>query len=286
MNDVTFVIKTFERKNRLIKLLKSIEKYYANIPIIIVDDSKKNYKNYICNRFKNLKIKYIVEKYDVGLSKGRNILIKNVNTDYFLLCDDDFEFDERTNLETAKNYLVNYDLDIVGGNVYNRISFDSLYSMLWILKKPQRIKKVIKNEEFISIYNGTFNIDNNKIELKVDRNEKKYSDKDVYKTDICSNFFLAKTKSILKIGGWTPEILKVGEHEFFFLKAKQNNLKVMYSPKFGVRHYPKKTFKYMKFRIRAEAYFKEACKLCNYELFRVFDSNENKVIYEYCKTEE
>ena len=42
MNDVTFVIKTFERKNRLIKLLKSIEKYYANIPIIIVDDSKKS----------------------------------------------------------------------------------------------------------------------------------------------------------------------------------------------------------------------------------------------------
>lgn len=285
-NDITIVIKTFERKKKLVNLLKSIEKYYANIPIIIVDDSKKNYKNYICNKFKNLKINYIVEEYDIGLSKGRNILIKNVKTKYFLLCDDDFEFDERTNLEIAKKYLIEYDLNMVGGTVYNRISFDSLYSILWILKNPRRIKKVIKKEEFVSIYNGSFDIDDNNILLKINRDEKKYSDNEVYKTDICSNFFLANTKSILKINGWTPEILKVGEHEFFFLKAKKNNLKIMYSPKFGVRHYPKKTFRYMKFRLRAETYFKEACALSNYNSFKVFDIDGNKTIYEYRKSEE
>lgn len=281
MKDITIVIKTFERKNVLEKLLKSIEKYYPTLPIIIVDDSKKNYKNFICEKFSKLNINYLVEEYDIGLSKGRNILINNVKTKYFLLCDDDFEFDERTNLFLAKKLLINNDLDILGGTVYNRIALDSIYSILWILKDLRRLKKVINKEEFISIYNGIYKIKNKSIELNINRNFEEYFHNDVYKTDICSNFFIAKTSVIKKIGGWTPEILKVGEHEFFFLKAKKNNLKIMYSPKFGIRHYPKKTFSYMKFRIKAENYFKTACKMENFDNFVVWDTNKKQSIYEY-----
>ena len=55
-------------------------------------------------------------------------------------------------------------------------------------------------------------------------------------------------------------LLKVGEHEFFFLKAYKNKLKIMYSPSFGVVHYPKKTLGYVKFRGRASNLFCQACK--------------------------
>ena len=75
MKNWTIVIKTFERKNMLTKLLKSVEKYFPDIPVIIVDDSKNNYSKYILNKFKNLNIEYITEDFDIGLSKGRNILI-------------------------------------------------------------------------------------------------------------------------------------------------------------------------------------------------------------------
>lgn len=280
-NDITIIIKTFERKKSLVKLLKSIRDNYPEMPIIIVDDSKKTYKDYILNRFEDLNINYIVEEYDIGLSKGRNILINRVKTKYFLLCDDDFEFDKRTNIEYAKKTLEKHNLDILGGCVYNRISLDSIYSLLWVLKDISRLRKVIKQEEFISIYNGKYIVKGNNIKLTIDKNPLNYQEKAVYDTEICSNFFLAKTENIKKMGGWTPELLKVGEHEFFFLKAKKHRIKIMYSNSFGVRHYPKKSFNYMKFRMKAEKYFKEACRLEKIKSFEVYDQYSKKIIYKY-----
>ena len=91
MEKISIVIKTFERKKALERLLDSIEKYYPNIPIIIVDDSKNNYSKYILKKFKRLNIKYIVEDFDIGLSKGRNILINNV------LCINIYSFRNKNN---------------------------------------------------------------------------------------------------------------------------------------------------------------------------------------------
>ena len=285
MKDVSIVIKTFERKKDLTRLLNSIEKYYPTLPVIIVDDSKKNYKDFICNKFKKLNLTYLVEDYDIGLSKGRNILVNNVKTKYFLLCDDDFEFDERTNIEQARKILIENNGDIVGGIYYNRFRFDSLYSILWTLKDLNRFKKVLHKEEFINIYNGKFEINNNKIKLIVDKNFDNYSKEIYYDTEICTNIFLAKTDSIKKINGWTPEMLKVGEHEFFFLKAKKNKLKVMFSKTLGVRHYPKKTLNYVGFRMRAEDLFKKACKLEKFESFEIYDPSKGQNIWEYFSDE-
>lgn len=248
-----------------------------------MDDSKKDYSNYIKKKFNKLKLKYLVEDFNIGLSKGRNILLENVTTKYFLLCDDDFEFDDRTNLKLALDMYNKNKVDILGGIVYNRFALDSLYSILWTLKDIKRLRKVLKKEEFGSIYNGKYYITNNKVELLVNRNIEDYCEKKVYKTDICSNFFVGNTDKIKSIGGWTPELLKVGEHEFFFLKAKKNNLKVGYTNMFGVRHFPKKTFNYLKFRFKAEEYFRTACKEADLESFVIKDINTNNIVYSYYK---
>lgn len=283
MFEITIVIKTFKRKKALTKLLKSIEKYYPQLPIIILDDSKRNYRNYIKKKFSNLNINYIVEEFNIGLSKGRNILLKNVLTKYFLLCDDDFEFDERTNLEVALKMYKDKKVDILGGLVYNRFSLDSLYSILWSLKNIKRFIGVLKKEEFCSIYNGKYTIKDNNVELLINKNLNDYNQNKVYMTDICSNFFIGDTEKILSIGGWTPELLKVGEHEIFFFKAKKHKLKVGYTSCFGVIHYPKKTFNYMRYRFKAEGYFRTACKEENLKSFIVKDNNTNNVIYSYKK---
>lgn len=107
MDDITIVIKTFERKKSLICLLRSIQKYYPDVFIIIVDDSKKSYREEILNSFRDLNINYIVTEFDIGLSEGRNILLRNVKTKYFMLCDDDFEFDKRTDINKAIQILKN-----------------------------------------------------------------------------------------------------------------------------------------------------------------------------------
>lgn len=281
MKNITIVIKTFNRMDALTRLLKSAENRFKDIPIIIVDDSKKDYKKQILKKFPDLKIKYIVESFDIGLSKGRNILIDNVETDYFLLCDDDFEFDERTKIFEYLDIAQKNNIDILGGVVYNRFFIDSIYSFLWTFKSFKRIKSVLKKDEIISIYNGNYYIDEDNLNINVviNNNFNNFNSKDLYDTDICSNFFIANTKKIKNIGGWTPELLKVGEHEFFFWKAKLNNIKIAFSPNFGVVHYPKKTLNYIKFRGRASSLFQKACEINNLNSFVVDVNGKKKYSY-------
>ena len=53
--------------------IKTIEdQKLNNIPIIILDDSRENYKDAILEKFSKLNINYIVTEFDIGLSKGRN----------------------------------------------------------------------------------------------------------------------------------------------------------------------------------------------------------------------
>lgn len=278
--DITITIKTFQRKKLLWRLLSSIEKYYPQLPIIIVDDSRRDYKAQTLDKFKDLNIKYIVTKFDVGLSRGRNIALQYVDTEYFLLCDDDFEFDKRTNLELACKLLNQNNADIVGGTVFNIIELNSLYSILWTVKRPTRIKNIINQTETISIYNGYFNISQGDIELTLDNNFRNYEQYECYKTDIVSNFFIANTNSIKKIKGWQPEEIKVGEHQAFFLRAKKAGLKVLYTKKFGVKHYPYKSIFYSKYRFRSFQMQKLSFEMLGVKSYKTLDNN-GKILFNY-----
>lgn len=74
---MTFIIHTFKRPDCLSRLLESIKEYYPNTPVIVYDDSE----------------------FDRGLSWGRNHLVSQVKTKYFLLLDDDFVFTNETKIE-------------------------------------------------------------------------------------------------------------------------------------------------------------------------------------------
>ena len=58
MNDVTFIIKTFERPECIKRLVKSIYKYYKDAIILVGDDSKISCKKYIEQKYydKNIKV--------------------------------------------------------------------------------------------------------------------------------------------------------------------------------------------------------------------------------------
>ena len=51
--------------------------------------------------------------------------------------------------------------------------------------------------------------------------------------DLTSNSFMAKTKDVLEVGGWSRE-LKVGEHHDLFLRLKGAGKKVAWCPTFRV----------------------------------------------------
>jgi glycosyltransferase involved in cell wall biosynthesis len=230
LNDLTILIKTLEREDHLIQLLNSIRKYNFNGPVIIADDSKVPYKNNILTLFPTLNIDYIELPYDTGTAEGRNVMLAKVTSKYFLLCDDDFVFDNRTRIPIMKELLVKYGFDILGGvfRQHNRKTRTGRF----FLSLNNTIKKfgfVFPSYEFYE-YSADFHI--SKRNISVSAIEYK---EPITKSDLIHNFFIARTDLVKSFGGWNPH-LKGGEHQNFFIRAKIAGLKVGTTRKCGVIH--------------------------------------------------
>lgn len=200
----TAIIKAFERSNKLLELVESIRKYYPELSIIIVDDSKIKLEHDWddCTIYKHV-------DYDIGLAEGRNIAVREVKTPYTLLLDDDFYFTEDTKIETFLDILEKHDFDLVAGDV-------------------------IDNGTQTRIFRGDFQIKENKLYLKYKVGNLQKGQYPQF--DFVINFFMARTELLLQ-SPWDKE-LKVREHEDFFVRLKKTKAKITFTPKVSIFHYP------------------------------------------------
>lgn len=203
-NTCTAIIKAFERPKKLLELVESIRKHYPKLPIIIVDDSKTklehDWDDY--TTYKHV-------DYDIGLSEGRNVAVREVKTPYTLLLDDDFFFTENTNIETFLDILENHEFDLVAGDVID----DGIQTRL---------------------FRGDLQIKENRLYLKYKVGNRKKSQYPEF--DFVINFFLARTALLLQ-SPWDKE-LKVREHEDFFVRLKKTKAKITFTPDVSIFHYP------------------------------------------------
>jgi GT2 family glycosyltransferase len=228
--DVSILIKTLERKEHLSNLLASIENYGFTGPIIIGDDSKVPYGEEIKTNFPKLWILYLEMPYDCGTALGRNLMLERVETSFFVLCDDDFIFDRRTRLPMMKKLLQDHKLDILGGvfRQHNRKTRLGVYS-LRLNEYLIKLGWVLPSTQFYE-YHANFGIQPSSISLsKIEYKEP------VTRADLVHNFFIARTDKVRSFGGWNP-ILKGGEHQNFFIRAKLAGLKVGTTRQCGVIH--------------------------------------------------
>jgi len=230
LTDVSILIKTLERPQQLINQLYSIRKYKFNGPIIIADDSREPYREQVLQHFPDLNITYINLPFDTGTAEGRNIMLQQTKTPLFVLCDDDFIFEPRTRLPLMRKMLVDNKLDLLGG-VFRQYNLKSRKERLkfdlsrWFLKFNILIPST-------SIFEYSANFD---LEGKICRMKKmKYQDPFTL-CDMTHNFFIARTDKVTAFGGWNL-LLKGGEHQNFFIRAKLNGLKVATTRLCGVVH--------------------------------------------------
>ena len=160
MKDLTILIKTFKRPRMYNRLLGSIKRYYHGTEIITLDDSDEN----------------SVYGFDIGLSRGRNELVKMCKTKYCMILDDDCIFTGKTKLEELVKDLKRRDLDI-------------------IQPKVSGLR-----------YAGRFRTEGDTVYYEPDHKHGLYH--------YCLNIFVAKTDSLRK-HPW-DESLKMGEHFAFF----------------------------------------------------------------------
>lgn len=174
-NEVTLIVKTFERPSCVERLVYSIKMFYPNLRVIVADDSKKS---------KNIRgVEHLLMPYDSGTSAGRNLALSKVDTPYVVTLDDDFVFDERTKLEKWLQIMKDTDLDIIGGNVDGHPNY---HASLHIQDNALVFKpKPVGEEHSFSLWN------------------------------IVLQFWMGKTDKIKGIGGWDNEFKTVDHIIFF-----------------------------------------------------------------------
>ena len=106
--NVTFIFKSFERKDMAIGLYHNIQKFYPGVRVIIVDDSR------IPLEYAAPFLQVIHLPFNSGLSRGISAALKEVRTPYVMRMDDDELLTRRTNLGRQLLFLAKHtDVDIV-----------------------------------------------------------------------------------------------------------------------------------------------------------------------------
>ena len=204
---VTVITKTMDRMEKVFHLVRSVHQFYPEIKILVADDGEGAQTQ---TSGEKRGFAYHVLPYDTGLSGGRNFLVERVPTEYFVTVDDDFTFDEDSRLEDLLWQAETGRCDLVAG------------------KNPHDEKKY--GFEFMGLINVTGE------DMRLEAGS--YSSwAGCDRVDIVPNLFIAKTSLIRNTLVWDSR-LKIGEHEDFFLRAKQLGVRVCSCKAASFMHHP------------------------------------------------
>ncbi|NBC86057.1 MAG: glycosyltransferase [Bacteroidetes bacterium] len=239
LTDVSLIIKTFERPDCLERLLASIRKHdYDRCPVLVADDSRSPFRSRILDAFSDVVDEYVVLPHKSGVSAGRNELLRRVQTDYFVIHDDDFVYGEETDIGAAHRQLIASDLDLLGGYLFEK---EKEYATSFL---PRRV------QEAIAWYENTWTVSARAAKLVeadggVAIRPLPRQGHAPYRCDFTLNFFIARTRLIRDVvGGWHPDLSPTGEHWEFFYRCKKAGLNVAFSDAFGVYHLPEQSARY------------------------------------------
>jgi (N-acetylneuraminyl)-galactosylglucosylceramide N-acetylgalactosaminyltransferase len=200
LDNVTIMIKAFERPKCLERLLKSIDKFYPGIKIIVADDSRVPSKNTRPN------VTFLKLPYNSGISYGKNRAMAAATTPYVVSLDDDFIFTAHTQLEIWLNILENSNIDLVGGNVTGFANYFGCLNETELARGIAHFERRDKGIEFGCPV-----------------------------VDIVLSFWMGKKEAIQAFGGYDDDF-KVVEHSVFFLRAFKK-IKVAHCDRVTVDHF-------------------------------------------------
>lgn len=223
---VTVAIKTFERMDKAMQLVESINRNHPGVRVIVGDDGRGADK---MEGGDKRGFHFVPLPYDVGLSQGRNILVKLVQTPYVLFLDDDFIVQEPNSLLLLLHELHSGKHDIVAA----------------------------KSPRCDTDYSGKMRIIRSRAggtKLLLTPQRDKVAGSTCERVDIVPNLFLAPAKLFQQDGLRWNRHLKLGEHEEFFMTVKRRGLRVATCPEASFDHWQtpegQQTAEYRKMRER------------------------------------
>lgn len=210
------LIKSFMRHDVLLMTLQSLRKHF-NGRIIVLDDSPE-LTTIIESQINQFNVELHKTEPNIGLSAGRNRMLKMVQSDYFLLMDNDFVLSDPDAITKLTLVSQHTNATIVGGLLWD---CGALKARPWC---------------------GYFDYDpDHELVLKFyDREKipkKQINGINYYECRFCQNFFLGRTEDFLRYNLSWDDNLKNQEHEDFFIRLPRK-LKVVETPDIYVTHYP------------------------------------------------
>ncbi len=190
-NNVTFIVKSFERQRLVKGLCKNLAKMYPGTSIIVADDSSEPL------RVELPEVEVIHLPFNSGLSAGLATALSEVKTPYVMRLDDDELLTIRSNVHRELRFLeVHPELDLVGFGHTTAIRLHSpKFNFKEYYKSP--MKDALRPLKIPHLTK----IDDNHIVLgKV------------------ANIYLARTEKMREVG-FDPNIRVIDHHEFFWRAA-------------------------------------------------------------------
>jgi GT2 family glycosyltransferase len=219
---LTIVVKTFQRPEALSRLLGSIRRFAPGVPLVVVDDSAEplapvpeDITRYLHLPFDSL-----------GVSSGRNLGVRQVETPYTLICDDDMVLGRKTDVAKMLRTVRTTPFDVV--------------SCRWLDHEPWRsIPRGYRR------YEGTLDVENGALVHRLGATRGEIDGLPVF--DIVHQFFVAPTEA-LRANPWDEGFKVAGEHVDFFLRLKERGVLCTRLPDAIVYHRPQLPPSYASFR--------------------------------------
>jgi glycosyltransferase involved in cell wall biosynthesis len=228
LDRITFGITSFERPRLLEQLVASIRVRYPQARILVADNGRQK---------ANLPgdVKVLNLEFDCGLSRARNALIDNLQTEFLLLLEEDFLFTDETRIEPFVEILdTDHEVGMIGGAVRGATGRLGLYCL------------------DIDVFRDVMYVQDATRRMRMTGNGTGYR-----VCDIAWNFGLFR-RSFLDMHRWDDR-LKVGEHAAYFHQVKlRGHWRVAATPAVALYHVPdRRSEHYVKHRRRAKDYLQQ-----------------------------
>lgn len=248
---ITIGIKTYVCDEQTIAqvrgLLRSIRVNYPRVRVLLGNDGPLGLReeDFVKNDAYTEELQLPA---DSGISMGRNALVNETTTKYFVLLDDDHLFDDTTNLVRIVRAMERGKFEMVGMRVRNLPGIDELERLG--INIPRYVSKIEGLKDRVLTL-CTWNENEGPSVYEMD---------EAIEVDVLHNAFMGKTDT-LRRHGWDDE-LQVNEHMTFFLDNWRAGVRVGYLPSEFVHHRAREYSKcYYQTRFREERFR----KLLDYE---------------------
>ena len=209
--DISVVVTAIATSVRLRSFVESFQRVYPDLPIYVGAQGKL--KPSADDIAAKNNVHWFELPFDCGLSKARNFLVGKTQTEFILLCDDDFMFGPNFTLESALSLFEKFaDLGVVGGR---HITFE--YGATGIVTpsdRPEFLAHELIHDRAAKVL----------IELPVSKlhvEHHTHAGYDVLFCDFVFNFAVLRKPLVFSRGVAWDERFKVGgEHVDFFLQLK------------------------------------------------------------------